>query len=146
LIKRALIITLILNSIIIVLVPEGHGGGIMILFEVIVIPELIENGINIQKINTLENYLGLAILVSLIGKLILIPSLFLKKIINAEIWIKIGLTLLLISFSSICFKAWSNGFALFAITLVSGIPFLIYFGKILYLINKEKKKSELVIE
>jgi hypothetical protein len=146
LIKRALIISLILNSIIIVLVPEGHGGGIMILFEILLIPEIIENRIDIGKINFLENNIVVAIMLSLIGKLILISSLFVKKIFKAKIWVKIGLIFLLISFLSICFKAWNDGSFLFAITLGSGIPFLIYWGRVLYLINKEKNKSELVTE
>jgi|TARA_B110000908_G_C10028390_1_gene346236 hypothetical protein len=146
LIKRALIISLILNSIIIVLVPEGHGGGIMILFEILLIPEIIENRIDIGKINFLENNIGVAIMLSLIGKLILISSLFVKKIFKTKIWVKIGLIFLLISFLSICFKAWNDGSFLFAITLGSGIPFLIYWGRVLYLINKEKNKSELVTE
>lgn len=145
-IKRALIISLILNSIIIVLVPEGHGGGIMILFEILLIPEIIENRIDIGKINFLENNIGVAIMLSLIGKLILISSLFVKKIFKTKIWVKIGLIFLLISFLSICFKAWNDGSFLFAITLGSGIPFLIYWGRVLYLINKEKNKSELVTE
>ena len=146
LIKRALIITLILNSIIIVLVPEGHGGGIMILFEILLIPEIIENGIDIGKINFLKNNIGIAIILSLIGKLILISTVFVKKIFKAKIWIKIGLIFLLISFLSICYNAWNDGLFLFAITLGSGIPFLMYFGRVLYLINKEKNKSELVTD
>ncbi len=118
----------------------------MILFEILLTPEIIENGIDIGKINFLENNIGIAITLSLIGKLILISSLFIKKIFKAKIWIKIGLTFLLISFLSICHKAWNDGFSLFAITLGSGIPFLMYFGRILHLINKEKNKSELVTE
>lgn len=126
--------------------PEGHGGGIMILFEIFLIPEIIENGIDIAKINFLENNIGIAIMISLIGKLILISTLFLKKIFHAKIWVKIGLTFLLISFLSICYKAWSDGLSLFAITLGSGILFLMYFGRVFYLINKEKNKSELITE
>lgn len=134
--KKALITILILNSIIILTIPEGHGGGIMILFEIIIIPELIEN-----KINFLQNNFVLAILISLIGKMTLISSLIFKKIFNSKFGIKLGLILLLISFLSICYKAWFNEFFLFAITLGSGIPFLIYFGKILSLINSENKKT-----
>ena len=118
----------------------------MILFEILLIPEIIENRIDIGKINFLENNIGVAIMLSLIGKLILISSLFVKKIFKTKIWVKIGLIFLLISFLSICFKAWNDGSFLFAITLGSGIPFLIYWGRVLYLINKEKNKSELVTE
>ncbi|WP_459212402.1 hypothetical protein [Aquimarina rhabdastrellae] len=136
--RKALIITIILNSIIIVLVPEGHGGGIMILFEIFLIPEIIENSIDIQKISFHENKLEVAIFISLIGKLILLSSLFFKKIFNSKIWIKIGLALMLISFLSVCYKTGDYDNFLFVITLGSGIPFLMYYGRIIYLINKGK--------
>ncbi|MGO4920081.1 hypothetical protein [Maribacter spongiicola] len=145
-IKRAIIITLILNSIILIGVPAGHGYGIMVMFEFISIPTLIKNGFNFQKEYPFESSLILIALVSLIGKLISISLLFSKNILNKKNWIYIGLTLMLISFLFVCYGAWEYDNFLFAITLGSGIPFLMYLGRILYLIKKENNKTELVTE
>ena len=145
-IKRAIILTLILNSIILIGVPAGHGYGIMIMFESISVPTLIKNGFDFQKEYPFESSLIFIALVSLIGKLISIVLLFSKNILNKKNWIYIGLTLMLISFFIVCYGAWNYDNFLFAITFGSGIPFLMYFGRVLYLINKEKNKSELATE
>ncbi|TKD67233.1 hypothetical protein [Flavobacterium sp. ASW18X] len=145
-IKRAIIITIILNSIILIDVPAGHGYGIMAMFEFISIPTLIKNGFDFQKEYPFESSLILIALVSLIGKLISISLLFSKNILNKKNWIYVGLTLMLISFLFVCYGAWEYDNFLFAITLGSGTPFLMYFGRILYLIKKEKSKTELVAE
>ena len=145
-IKRALIITLILNSIILIGVPAGHGYGIMIMFEFISIPTLIKNGFNFQKEYPFESSLILIAVVSLVGKLISILTLFSKNILNQKNWIYIGLSLMLISFLFVCYGAWEYDNFLSAITLGSGIPFLMYLGRILYLFKKENSKTELVTE
>ena len=107
---------------------------------------LIKNGFDFQKEYPFESSLILIALVSLIGKLISISLLFSKNILNKKNWIYIGLTLMLISFLFVCYGAWEYDNFLFAITLGSGIPFLMYFGRILYLIKKENNKTELVPE
>ena len=145
-IKRAIIITLILNSIILIGVPSGHGGGIMIMFEFISIPTLIKDGFDFQKEYPFESSLVLIALVSLIGKLISIALLFSKNILTKKNWLYIGLNLMLMSFLSVCYGAWNYDNFLIAITLGSGMPFLIYFVRVLYLIIKERNKSDLVIE
>lgn len=145
-IKKAIILTLILNSIILIGVPAGHGYGIMILIEFISIRTVIENGFEFQKEYPFESSLILTAFVSLIGKLITIALLFSKNILTKKNWVYIGLTLILISFLAICYGAWNYDNFLFAITFGSGIPFLMYYGRVLYLINKEKNKSELATE
>jgi hypothetical protein len=143
LIKRALIITIILNSIILIGVPAGHRYGIMIMFEFISIPTLIKNGFDFQKDYPFESSLIFIALVSLIGKLISIGLLFSKDILNKKNWIYIGLTLMLLSFIIVCYGAWNYDNFLFAVTFGSGIPFLMYLGRVIYLSNKENNKSEL---
>ncbi len=113
------------------------------MFEFISIPTLIKNGFDFHKEYPFESSLILVALVSLIGKLILISLLFTKNILKKN-WIYIGLTLMLISFLFVCYGAWEYDNFLFAITLGSGTPFLMYFGRILYLIKKENNKTELV--
>jgi len=146
LIKRAIIITLILNSIILIGIPSGHGYGIMILIEYLGIRNIIEYGFEFNKNYPYESSLFLTAIFSLIGKLISIVLLFSKSILTKKNWIYIGLTLMMVSYLFVCYKTWDYDSFLFAITFGSGIPFLMYFGRVLYLINKEKNKSELVTE
>ncbi|WP_299103557.1 hypothetical protein [uncultured Winogradskyella sp.] len=145
-IKRAIIITLILNSIILIGIPSGHGYGIMILIEYLSVRNIIEFGFEFDKNYPYESSLFLIAIVSLIGKLISIGPLFSKNILTKKNWIYIGLTLMLISFLFVCYGAWEYDSFLFAITLGIGIPFLMYFGRVFYLIRKENNKSELITE
>lgn len=116
------------------------------MFEFISIPTLIKNGFNFQKEYPFESSLILIAVVSLVGKLISILTLFSKNILNQKNWIYIGLSLMLISFLFVCYGAWEYDNFLSAITLGSGIPFLMYLGRILYLFKKENSKTELVTE
>ena len=141
-IKRAIIITLFLNSIILIGVPAGHGYGIMILIECISIRTLIENGFEFQKEYPFESSLVLIAIVSLFGKLISIIVLFSKNILTKKNWIYTGLTLMLIAFFVICYGTWDYDRFLFLITFGSGIPSLMYFGRVLYLINKENQNGK----
>ncbi len=118
----------------------------MIMFEFISIPTLIKNGFDFQKDYPFESSLIFIALVSLIGKLISIGLLFSKDILNKKNWIYIGLTLMLISFIIVCYGAWNYDNFLFAVTFGSGIPFLMYLGRVIYLSNKENNKSELATE
>jgi phosphoglycerol transferase MdoB-like AlkP superfamily enzyme len=137
---------LILNSIVLIGVPSGHGYGIMIMFEFISIPMLIENGFDFQKEYPFESSFILIVLVSLLGKLVLILLLFSKKVLDHTKWIYLGLFLTLISFLFCCCGVGNYNNLLLAITFGSGIPFLMYFGRVLYLINQEKSKAKLVTE
>lgn len=116
------------------------------MFEFISIPTLIKNGFDFQKEYPFESSLIFIALVSLIGKLISIVLLFSKSILNKKNWIYIGLTLMLISFLFVCSGAWNYDSFLFAVTLGSGIPFVMYFGRVIYLMNKENNKAELTTE
>ena len=127
-----------MNSIILIGVPAGHGYGVMAMFEFISIPSLFKNGINFQKEYPFESSLILSALVSLIGKIILIVCLFLKNISKKTVSVYIGLSLMIIAFFVVVYGAWNYDTFLFAITLGSGIPFLMYFGRVIYLLNKSK--------
>ncbi|MGR7812811.1 hypothetical protein [Lacinutrix undariae] len=139
-IRRAIILTLILNSIILIGVPSGHGYGFMGFFEFLSIPYLIENGINFQKNYPFESSLNIIGFISLIGKTLLITCLFYKKPLTKKSLIYTGLTLLFIAYIAINFGTWQYDTFLFIITLGSGIPFAMYFGRVIYLIQKETTK------
>ena len=141
-VKRAIIITIILNSIVLIAVPAGHGYGLMVMFEFISIPYLIRNGIEFGTDNPFEGELVLIGLVSLIGKAILMVSLFYRKIFDKKIQIYGGLLLMLVLFVGISFGAWEDDYILFIITLGSGIPFLMYLGRVIYLFHKQDKIVE----
>ena len=96
--KRAIILTIIFNSIILIGIPAGHGYGIMILFEFISLPHIIKNGIHLQEVYPFQSSLILMTLFSFIGKLISIITLFFKNILSKKNLIYIGLILMLISF------------------------------------------------
>jgi len=142
-IKRAIVITAILNSIILIGVPAGHGYGIMVMFEFMSIPSLIRNGFEFEKGYPFESGLMLIGFVSLIGKLLLISSLFYKRILNKNVLIYSGLILMLIPFLAVTYGAWDYDRFLFLITLGSGIPFLMYLARVIYFMNKEEKIGEL---
>ena len=127
-----------MNSIILIGVPAGHGYGIMAMFEFISIPSLLKNGINFQKEYPFESGLTLLGLISLIGKIILVACLFSTKIFKKKVRIYIGLGLIIIPFLIVIYGAWEYDTFLFAVTLGSGIPFLMYFGRVIYLIKKNK--------
>ena len=138
-IKKALIITLFLNSIILIAVPAGHGAGLMIMIEYISVQSLIETGVSFRNEYPFESSLILIGLVSLIGKLVVIATLFSRDIITRRVWLYIGLTLMLMAFLAICYGAWQQDNFLFAIAFGSGIPFLMYYGYVLHQIYKERK-------
>ena len=140
-IKRALLTTILLNSVILIGIPAGHGFGIMIMFEIMSIPALIKTGINYQKDYPFESSLLIIALVSLVGKLISIVLLFSKDFSNKNIWMYIGLALMLIPLITVCFGAWNYEKYLFFLTMGSAIPFLMYLGRVIYLSNKQPNKS-----
>jgi hypothetical protein len=139
-IKRAIIITLILNSIILIGVPAGHGYGIMIMFEFMSVPSLLKNGIHIQNEYPFDSGLTLTALISLIGKITLTTCLFFKNIIEKKARIFSGLAIILLPFLLVIYGAWNFDTFLFVITLGSGTPFLMYLGRVVYLVNNERDR------
>ena len=115
----------------------------MVMFEFISIPSLIRNGFEFEKEYPYNSGIILIGLTSLIGKLLLIASLFYKKVLDKKRMIYIGLILMLLSFIAVVFGAWEYDSFLFTITLGSGIPFLMFLGRVFYLMNKEEKIGEL---
>ncbi len=136
-IRKTLLITLILNSIIIVVIPSGHGGGLMIMLETLCIPLIIENGIKVKSEHPFESNLLFIILLSLIGKVILVINLLLKEIYKYKKSIYFGLTLMIIAFIFIVIGILKYDYIILLITIGSGIPFLIYFWKLIKEIQKE---------
>jgi len=107
------------------------------MFEFLCIPEILKYGIEFKKEYMFESSILLIVLVSLIGKVIVIFSLFSEKILERKNLIYFGLILMLITFFIVLIGIWKFDTLIIAITFGTGIPFLIYSGKIMYLMNKE---------
>ncbi|MEP2278830.1 hypothetical protein [Maribacter sp.] len=126
--KKSIIIVLILHSLILFGIPSGHGFGLMILLDILCVPMIFQND--------LEEFFIVAGIISLTGKLLLIISFFVKDLNTKNSIVVIGLIALLISFFLIIIEN-SNDTMLTLLPLIFGVPFLLYLGRVLYLMNKK---------
>ena len=138
-IKKTKLYTILFHSLIII--GAGHGIGIMGIFDVIgiiQIPEIYKNGIIFNINGDYQDRLSLVVIFSLIGKIILITSLFLNK----NIITLIGIIILWISVYFLTSGNWSYDW-LYGFSFLTSIPFLIYSIKLTKLIleNIEQNKK-----
>jgi hypothetical protein len=123
-IKKTKLYTILLHSLIVI--GAGHGIGIMGIFDVIgiiQIPEIYENGIKYNINGEYQDRLSLVIIFSMIGKIILITSLFIAKIKNIITFI--GIIFLWISIYFLTSGNWSYDW-LYGFSFFTSIPFFIY--------------------
>lgn len=135
--RNAKIIMVILHGFIII--AAGHGILIMLLGDVLFPFFLIIGEIDFDFTLTSDytSRISSAMLTSFIGKFILIVSLFLKTS-HWKQWLSItGLLLLLFSFGVLTYGDWTYD-SLFILSFASGIPFLLYLGRVLYLMLHAK--------
>lgn len=124
-VKKLKISTLLFHSIIVI--GAGHGIGVIGIFDVIgiiQIPEMIQNGIKFNFNGEFQGRLSIVVIFSLIGKLILITSLILKKHHSKNITAIIGLIFLWISVYMLTSGNWYYD-SLYAIAFWTSTPFLI---------------------
>ena len=114
-----------------IVIPSGHGGGLMIMLETLCIPLIIKNGIKLKSEHPFESNLLFIILLSLTGKIIMTLNLFSKEIHKHKKLIYFGLTLMVIAFIAIVIGILKYDYFIILITLGSGIPFLIYSWKLI---------------
>ena len=137
-IKKTKLYTILFHSIIII--GAGHGIGIMGIFDVIgiiQIPEIYKNGIIFNLNGDYQDRLSLVVIFSLIGKIILITSLFLNK----NIITLIGIIILWISVYFLTSGNWSYDW-LYGFSFLTSIPFLIYSIKLTKLILENIKQNK----
>jgi hypothetical protein len=123
-IKKTKLYTILLHSLIVI--GAGHGIGIMGIFDVIgiiQIPEIYENGIKYNINGEYQDRLSLVVIFSMIGKIILITSLFIAKIKNIITFI--GIIFLWISIYFLTSGNWSYDW-LYGFSFFTSIPFFIY--------------------
>lgn len=130
--RNAKIITIILHGFI--TIAAGHGMILMLLCDVLLPFYLLSGEIDIDftLTNDYTSRISSAIIASFIGKIILILSFFVK-IKQWKQWsTNIGFLLLLFSFGLLTCGDWSYD-SIFILSFASGIPFLLYLGRVLYL-------------
>ena len=134
--RNAKIILIIFHGFITII--AGHGMLLMCISDVI-FPYMLATGelhFDFSLQHDSINLIPWAILCSFVGKIIIIVSLFVSQK-PWKYWLTLfGLILLLLSFGCILL---SNKESLFTISLLSGIPFLLYFVWVFYLLYRSKK-------
>jgi hypothetical protein len=123
-VKKTKLYTILLHSLIVI--GAGHGIGIMGIFDVIgiiQIPEIYENGIKYNINGEYQDRLSLVVIFSIIGKILLITSLFIGKIKNIITFV--GIIFLWISIYFLTSGNWSYDW-LYGFSFFTSIPFLIY--------------------
>jgi hypothetical protein len=121
-IKKIKIFTIILHSFIII--GAGHGIGILLFFDYLSVANLFKNGLEYNLNSDYQDRLMLVGLISMIGKITLIFSLF----VNIK-WIKnltglLGILFLWISVYFLTSGSWSYDW-LYEFSFWTSIPFLI---------------------
>ena len=119
--RNSIILTVTLHSFIII--GAGHGIGIMGIIDIASIPNLIDDyGFKLSgEFNDKIMSIGL---ISLIGKVLLIYSLFLKSELYKRIFEIVGILLLWISVYFLSSGNWSYNFV-YAIAFWTSVPFII---------------------
>jgi len=120
--KKIKILTIILHSLI--LIGAGHGIGFLIFFDFFSIPALFMNKIEYNLKADYDNRLMLVGLISMIGKITLIFSFFIKSKRNKILTEINGISLLWISVYFLTSGNWNYN-SLFEFSFWSSIPFLI---------------------
>lgn len=118
--------------------PSGHGYGVLILLEYMSMTSLIESNFQDYSNYPYEYSILKMALVSLIGKLVIIISLFLTRSAKRTTLIYIGLVLMVLPFLVIVMHTWNYDSLLFSITLVTGIPFLLFLIRTIYMIQSKQ--------
>ena len=126
------ILTIIFHSLIVI--GAGHGIGFLIFCDISSIPALFMNEINFSLSAEYQEKLMFTGLISIIGKIILVFSFFIKKWRNKLLSEVIGILLLWFSVYVLTSGNW-NYSSLPEFSFWSSIPFLIISGILVILIS-----------
>jgi hypothetical protein len=135
-IKKIKLYTILFHSFIII--GAGHGIGVMLFFDYLSIPMLFNNGIEYNLNAEYQDRLMLVGLISIIGKITLILSIFINLNKIKNVITLIGIILLWISVFFLTSGNWFYNW-LYGFTFLTSIPFLIYSIKLTQLIFKNKR-------
>lgn len=135
-IKKIKLYTILFHSFIII--GAGHGIGVMLFFDYLSIPMLFNNGIEYNLNAEYQDRLMLVGLISIIGKITIILSIFINLNKIKNVITLIGIILLWISVFFLTSGNWFYNW-LYGFTFLTSIPFLIYSIKLTQLIFKNKR-------
>tara|TARA_R110001632_G_scaffold31109_6_gene81360 strand:- start:58 stop:504 length:447 start_codon:yes stop_codon:yes gene_type:complete len=136
-IKKIKLYTILFHSFIII--GAGHGIGVMLFFDYLSIPMLFKNGIEYNLNAEYQDRLMFVGLISIIGKITLILSIFINLNNIKNVTTLIGIILLWISVYFLTSGNWFYDW-LYGFTFLTSIPFLIYSIKLTKLIFKNKRE------
>lgn len=145
-IKKLKIYTLLIHCFIVI--GAGHGIGIMGIFDVIgilQIAEMLKNGIEFDFNGGFEDRLSLVIISSILGKLILVISLFLKNTRTKNLTGLFGLIFLWGSVYLLSSGNWDYD-SLYEIAFWTSTPFLISSMFLTFYMIKNVSQSKMNIE
>ena len=132
-VKNAILLLILFHALIFIPIPEAHGYGFMIFMDLISCSSIFRK-IFFAEQPTLEPTYIIMGLFSLLNKITLTSTLFLSK------WKRIirimGLLFIILSWSCLFFN-YTTFDVITLIIILSSIPFLMYFARVLYLISKE---------
>lgn len=132
-VKNAILLLMLFHALIFIPIPEAHGYGFMILIDLISVASIFRKLFFAEE-SSLEPTFLIVGLLSLFSKITLISALFLSKL--KRIFRIIGL--IFIIFSWLClFLEYTTFDVITLIIILSSIPFLMYFTRVLYLMSKE---------
>ncbi|CAL2081493.1 hypothetical protein [Tenacibaculum sp. 190524A02b] len=136
--RKSIIRTIILHAFIILGI--GHGIGIMGIIDIVSIPNLVyDKGFTLTgEFSDTIMSIGL---VSLIGKILLIISLFLKRKLSKQILEIVGIIFLWMSVYFLTSGNWDYN-SVYAIAFWTSVPFLISSLNLVFLIFLETEKMD----
>ena len=137
-IKKIKIFTILFHSFIII--GAGHGIGIMGMIDIASIPNLIDNNGFTLSGNLDDNIMSIGLL-SLIGKILLIFSLFVKTNRTKNLTGLIGIFLLWISVYFLTSGNWNYN-SLYELAFWTSVPFIISSIILNYLIFKNINQNK----
>lgn len=137
--KNAKIVMLILHSIIVIGI--GHGLAILLIFDIICIPTFIAKGFEKSPNDDFRNKALLAGLFSLIGKSNIIISLLIEKPGTKNLFTLFGIMLMYVALGILIYGDWVHNF-IDSLPFFTGIPFLVFSVRTLYLMYMEKIKTQ----
>ena len=121
-----------------IVIGAGHGIGVLIFQDIVSIQSLTETGFQFNNSGTYEDNLLLVGLLSFLGKIILILSIFLKNKQAKQLNALGALCLLWFSVFLLCYGDWHLN-DLHKLAFWSSIPFLISSLILTYMTVKQKQ-------
>lgn len=138
-IKRCLIAVILLQSLVIIGIPAAHGYALLSMIEAVAVGMIVRGAIQFNAEYPLQPLILAGVLLSLAAKIFIIILLCLKNMQGRILSVVISLAILLLGFVLVFIQTLSYDSFLAIVMLGSSIPFLMYWGRSIYLIYIDHK-------